>query len=78
VSESSPSFHHWSLGALVWLHATSLLILLAIVEELSTEELIDLVLYGAVFSSHESRNESIFEAANKPTNMPQYPHMQTF
>lgn len=38
-----PSINHWSLGALVWLHATSLLILLAIVEELGSEELIHLI-----------------------------------
>ena len=38
-----PSINHWSLGALVWLHATSLLQLLAIVEELGSEELIHLM-----------------------------------
>jgi hypothetical protein len=38
-----PSINHWSLGALVWLHATSLLVLLAIVEELGSEELIHLI-----------------------------------
>ena len=38
-----PSINHWSLGALVWIHATSLLVLLAIVEELGSEELIHLI-----------------------------------
>mmetsp|Transcript_39892 Transcript_39892/g.49290 ORF Transcript_39892/g.49290 Transcript_39892/m.49290 type:complete len:299 (-) Transcript_39892:19-915(-) len=40
--------HAGSLGAFIWLHATSLLILLAIVEQLGTEELIHLVGHGVV------------------------------